>query len=373
MKYLSNNILLFLALWMVACKYSETSSFQTFEADHPDFRYSGRVDKEDAEEVILIGAASFVEIAFTGDSIQVLLKKLNPKGVHNYVVLELDGEYLGRRRLDSDTIQSISIVASRSEETHMLKVMKATEAANGNIAFGGVKALEIKPLSPAPDRAIEFIGNSITCGMGVDYEEIPCGSGEWYDQHNAYMAYGPQIAEAFNARYILSCVSGIGVYRNWNSNPGEDAVMPDVYENLYLDTNDDKPMTFDFQPQLVSIALGTNDFSEGDGEKERQPFDSTQFISSYIDFVKLIYEKYPDTQVVLITSPMVSGENGTTFLNSLKAVQDHFKFESPDTKPIAVYNFESIEPHGCGYHPDKNDQQQMADQLIPFYKEVMGW
>lgn len=363
----------FVLIAISSCQKASETAFQTFPADHSDFRYSGRIDLENPKEPILIGAASSVELAFSGDSVQVLLRKLNPSGVHNYVSFELDGEYLERKRLDHDSMQVFTIKASEPAEEHVLKVIKATEAQNGNLAFGGVNAEGIASLDKAPERAIEFIGNSITCGMGVDDEKIPCGSGDWYDQHNAYMAYGPRVAEALNARFMLSCVSGIGIYRNWNSNEGEDPAMPDVYQNRYLDTNNTKPMDFDFQPQLVSIALGTNDFSEGDGEKERLPFDSAKFVDSYIDFVKTIYGKYPETQIALLTSPMVSGEKGVTFLNSLKAVQNYFMQDRPDAKPIAIYSFESIVPHGCDYHPDKEDHQQMAEALIPFYKDVMGW
>ena len=150
--------------------------------------------------------------------------------------------------------------------------------------------------------------------------------------------------------------------------------MPEVYQNRYLNTDAAKEWDFSrFQPQLVSIALGTNDFSDGDGSKERQPFDSATYVAKYIDFVNTLYCKYPDTQITLLTSPMVSGEKGTAFLNSLRAVQEHFRKEKPDKKPIAVFNFESITPHGCGYHPDQEDQRLMAEQLLPFYKEVMGW
>jgi hypothetical protein len=37
---------------------------------------------------------------------------------------------------------------------------------------------------------IEFIGDSITCGFGNDESGLPCGKGQWFDQHNAYFAYG---------------------------------------------------------------------------------------------------------------------------------------------------------------------------------------
>lgn len=367
--FMKHSLLLLLVLSIISSSACKRVSRQ-FKPDHAEIRYAGRIDMAKPEEPVLISSASFVELSFSGDSCQVLLKNLNA-GEHNYVSLELDGEYWGRVRLESDSMMFHTIVASTAAEEHSLKIYKATEAQNGNIAFGGVKTMGLNALPEAPRRKIEFIGNSITSGMGIDWKEIPCDSGVWYDQHNAYWAYGPRVARELDASFMLSSVSGIGMYRNWNS---LSPVMPDVYKNMYLNTDDSRPWTFSaFTPDLVSICLGTNDFSEGDGINERLPFDSTRFVDSYIDFVSTVYSKYPDAQLCLLTSPMVSGENGQLFVSCLMAVQQYFSEQRPDRKKIAVYDFESFSPQGCGHHPDKEDHQQMAANLVPFYREVMGW
>lgn len=70
---------------------------------------------------------------------------------------------------------------------------------------------------------------------------------------------------------------------------------------------------------------------------------------------------------------MVSGEKGQTFLACLSAVKEHFSQPPANTKEIAIYDFRALVPHGCGYHPDKEDHEKMAALLVPFYKEVMDW
>ncbi|MBK8391465.1 MAG: hypothetical protein IPL23_20155 [Saprospiraceae bacterium] len=50
----------------------------------------------------------------------------------------------------------------------------------------------------------------------ADTSEYPCNSGFYHDQHNAYMAYGPRTARALGLDFVLSSVSGIGIYRTWN-------------------------------------------------------------------------------------------------------------------------------------------------------------
>ncbi len=346
------------------------ADFNFYPADDELLRYSGRVDFSDPAAPLLIGSASFVEVSFSGDSCLILLRKMHATG-HQYVSVELDGEYLERLKVTEDSLVGFTIKPKRHAKRHYLKLYKATEAQNGSIAFAGIHTGKLHKLPKMPSRSIEFIGNSITCGMGVDWKEIPCGSGLWYDQHNAYWAYGPRAARALDAQFVLSSVSGIGIYRNWN---GVGPVMPAVYDNLYLNEKiKSKWNPEGFDPDLVSICLGTNDFSDGDGARERKPFDSTQFTSEYIAFVERIYDRYPETQICLLTSPMVSGEKGDKFLNCLEAVRAHFAKSRGDKKEIAIYNFSSIVPQGCDTHPDKEDHDKMAQQLIPFYEEVMGW
>ena len=207
--------------------------------------------------------------------------------------------------------------------------------------------------------------------MGNDTAAIPCGTGEWFDQHNAYLAYGPVVSRALNADFVLSSVSGIGMYRNWNDENKDESIMPDVYENLYLNnTSNKKAYDFSFQPDLVSICLGTNDLSEGDGKKERLPFNEEKYISNYIDFIKTVYKHAPNTRIVLLNSPMVSGERNETLVKCLKKVIQAFENDTAH-KPIALFEFKPMTPNGCGYHPDIADDQIMADELTPFFKKLL--
>lgn len=364
------NLLFFIFLFFIFSSCSQ-KQIQQFSADNSLLAYNGRVDLTTKEAPVLIGSASFVEINFTGDSCTVLLQKNNDEGEYNFVSLELDEEYQGRIKLEKEGMNSYSIKVKTEQKNHTIKIYKATEAGNGTITFGGIKCYDLLPLTKAPERKIEFIGNSITCGMGIDWKEIPCGTGVWYDQHNAYFSYGKLAAEKLNAQLMLSSVSGIGIYRNWNT---LSSVMPDVYENKYLNADDSKKWDFGlYTPDLLSICLGTNDFSDGDGTNARLPFDSVRYVNNYIEFVKTIYSHYPETQICLLTSPMVSGEKAQLFENCLSAVKTHFDKSLTSAKEIELYFFSDLVPHGCDSHPDKDDHQKMAELLVPFYKKVMNW
>lgn len=356
--------LLFLLIAISYVSYAqnkvETKSF---------FDYNGRVEKLQDNKVLLIGSASSVSFDFSGESCSILLQSVEDH--QNYVSLELDGKYVGRIRIEKGEIKSFPISVSKEKKTHHLSIYKATEATNGSVLFAGTSAKLVQSTTPKKKKKIELIGDSITCGYGNDTAEIPCGTGDWYDQHNGYWAYGPILSRALDADFVLSSVSGYGMYRNWNDEHLDEPNIPDVYENLYLNRDSSKPYDFAFQPDLVSICLGTNDLSDGDGKKERLPFNEEKYVSNYIDFIKTVYKHAPNTRIILLSSPMVSGEKNVTFIKCLKKVIQAFENDSAH-KPIALFEFQSMSPKGCGYHPDIEDDKVMANQLIPVFKKLLN-
>ena len=330
------------------------------------FTYSGRVENLNDNKVILISSASSVSFNFSGSSCSISLQNIDTWQHHNYVSLVLDGEYIGRLKIEKDGLKSYDIPIRSTNQEHNLTIYKATEAANGGVLFAGTNA-KLLPIIKKNKKKIEFIGDSITCGMGNDTKEIPCGNNsEWFDQHNAYWAYGPILSRKLDVEYQLSSVSGIGMYRNWNDEHILEAIMPDVYENLYLNKDKSKPYLYNFHPDIISICLGTNDFSDGDGVKKRLPFDEKKFISNYTHFIKQIYRHHPNTQLVLLNSPMVSGDRNLKFVDCLKKITKNFK-----NKKIEVFEFKPMTPKGCGYHPDIDDHSIMAEQLESFFKKLI--
>ncbi|MGF7139341.1 SGNH/GDSL hydrolase family protein [Roseimarinus sediminis] len=357
-----------ITLFLISLSISSCSGekLKKYQASNSSISYSGHIDRLE-NEVVLIGSASSATAWFTGDSCVVYLRNYHPNGQHNYYSIELDGEDLGRFRIEGEQMQAIPVSVVFQRELHQISIYKSTEAANGYINFGGIACKKLEKAEAGQKKLIEFIGNSISCGMGNDTTLLPCHADVWYDQHNAYWAYGPTVSRALGVDFLLSSVSGIGVYRNWNS---DGPVMPQVYNNLYLNTDESKKRNFDLhQPDIVSICLGTNDLSKGDGSKERLPFDEQQFTESYIDFVDGIIEHYPETQIALLCSPMIDGAEHEILLSCLEKVKAHF---DPLLKsPVEIFQFENIVPHGCDYHPDINDHIMMADQLYPFYRKLL--
>ncbi|OOQ60878.1 SGNH/GDSL hydrolase family protein [Mucilaginibacter pedocola] len=314
----------------------------------------------------LISSAVHFGFSFNGTKCAIYTELPDTNG-HSYLQYELDGVYQKRVRIGGSANQPLVINASAGN--HTVWVYKTTEATTGAVIISKVAADKVAPLSVTNAPLIEFIGNSITCGAAADASDVVCGGGDYIDQHNAYMAYGPRVARALNTNYILTSVSGIGVYRTWNM---DGLSMPQVYENTDLQLNSSNKWNFSqYSPKIVSIALGTNDMSKGDGVHARAPFDTTTFTNKYVKFVQLVKSKYPKAQIALLSSPMIKGKERIVLQNCLTAIKAKVDALYPTDKKVATFFFEPMEPHGCSAHPSVEDHAILADQLKPFFAGLL--
>lgn len=327
----------------------------------------GRFELNNQQELELISSAVHFGFSFEGTQCQLYATISNSTG-HNYLQYELDGVYQKRIRIEGNVNSPITLTAATVGK-HTVWIYKATEAHTGPIFIQKITGQNIKSLAKSSAPLIEFIGNSITCGAAADPSEVPCGTGEYHDQHNAYYAYGPRVARNMGVNFILSSVSGIGIYRNWNS---DGPTMPQVYEKVDFQDNSNRSWNFNtYNPVIVSIALGTNDFSNGDGKKARLPFDSSAFVSNYIKFVKMVKSKYPNAQIALLSSPMTSGSSRILLQNCLIAVKANIDSSYALAKPVALYFFKPMQAKGCSGHPSVEDHAILANELVPFFKKLM--
>lgn len=327
----------------------------------------GRFLFDKDESIELISSAVHFGFSFTGKECSVYAF-INDANGHNYLQYELDGVYQKRIKISGGSVQPITLTAN-TDGQHTLEIYKATEATTGAIFIQKIAGNNLHAITPTDAPLIEFIGNSITCGALADSSEVKCGQGVYLDQHNAYDAYGPRVARALYANYILSSVSGIGIYRTWNM---DSPSMPKVYEKARLITDDTVLWNFKmYSPKIVSIALGTNDLSHGDGVHARKPFDSTVFVKDYTAFVQLVKSKYPTAKIALLSSPMINGNERILLQNCLSAVKQNIDALYQSDKPVSLFFFEPMHPNGCSYHPSVADHAILAQELIPFFKSLL--
>lgn len=355
---------------MLSCEAEKKPRWFTPLTTH--FETHGRTEVFSAGAIGLIGPASSVQMTVWGDS---AIVELQNKTDFNYVTIVVDGKNLGRYKVEGQGTTAIPLsFPDPQNKTHLLSVVKATEANTGTIIFKQIKcdSVESAP-SASKKKRLEFIGNSITCGAAMDDSLMPCGVGDYKNYHNAYLSYGPVISRLLNTDYMLSSVSGFGVYRGWNTAPSEAInTVPEVYEKLYLDGNGSGMRDFsEFIPDVITICLGTNDLSQGDGIKQREPFDKDRFVKEYIRFIDKIYGYFPNTRIILTNSPMVSGGENLLLIECLERIKLNFK-NGPQATPLSVFNYSQTFQNGCTSHPNVSDHASMASELAPFIETVLN-
>ena len=337
---------------------AQTDSIHLFKADNPNIQYTGRFDYSRPAVPRIWSPGGYFKARFIGSSCEIILNDEELYGKnHNYLEIVIDHNKPFRIQTTGKT-NSIKVAEGLQGKEHELLVCKNTESNIGFIELVGIKCKRLLPLPAKPVRKIEFIGNSITCGTGSDISVVPCGKGQWQDQHNAFLSYGPVTARALNAQWHLTSVSGIGLI---HSCCNMTLTMPQVFDKVNL-RDDSIAWNFNkYQPNVVTICLGQNDGVQ----------DSTKYCSAYIDFIKTIRSHYPDATVVCLTSPMADSALVKVMKNYLAGIVSYVNKTGDNN--VYKYFFAKRYNHGCGDHPDLEEHQQIADELINYIRKTKKW
>ena len=341
----------------VKLEYVKGDTVRFFPADNRSIQYFGRVDFTDRKKPKFWAPGVYIKLKFLGSSCEIAIHDEVPdESLHNYLEIIVDDGAPVRIKLKNKK-ESIKVAQGLADGPHTLLICKNTEAKVGYIEFMGVKCKGLLTLPIKPSRKIEFIGNSSTSGSGCDPSAVPCNSGQWYDQHNAYQSYGPTVARTLNAQWQLTAVSGIGLIHSFNL----PVIMPKVFGSLNLQKGTG---TWDFkryQPDAVTICLGENDGKQ----------DSVKFCSAYVQFIGDIRSHYPKAQIVCLTSPMADEALTRMLKNYLTGIVD-YTVQQGD-KNVSKYFFSKRYMHGCGEHPDLADHQRIGEELSAYLATTMGW
>jgi lysophospholipase L1-like esterase len=245
-------------------------------------------------------------------------------------------------------------------------VWKRTEGNQGDNRFLGLDVVggQLLAASPAPDRRIEVYGDSITAGYGLDGQNC---SGYQQDRQNSYLTYAAVAARTLSAELHAIAWSGIGMYRNYNESGPSTENMPAVYARI---SAVQKTSSWDFStwhPHAVVVNLGTNDAStHGDP--------GAPYETNYLDFVRTLRQKYPDTFFVLTIGPMLSGDSLTFIRNHIQSVIKTRAGEG-DSK-MSYLEFPTQSPSdgiGCDSHPNATTNAKMATALVSELKTRLSW
>ena len=299
-----------------------------------------------------------------------------------------DGAPILDERLDNKQMA----VEIRDEGVHTYTILKLSESDNSSVgileleSYGTMTADDGDAVGLIPTEEkrlkVEFIGDSITCGYGV---EGRLGETFTTETENFMKAWPYLTAKKLNADYSAVSKSGAGLISGYTDS-GErnlDNIFTGYYDLMGCTrygidgTVGPKDFEYDFslEPDLILIMLGTNDISycrpvDEEGrprlpaaeEKERRK----AFYTAYKKFVKHVREKNPLSKIVCSLGILGDGlnEEVNMAVSELRAEGDQRIFWLP-VKPQ-----NSADGYGTDYHPSQITQKKLAETVADFVLDI---
>ena len=284
----------------------------------------------------------------------------------------------GNRLLDVMLEKSVvlTVIESSEKKKCIVRVVKLSEAAMSVCCiekiFTDTDAV-IKPLSNK-QRFVEFVGDSITCGYGVDDEDPLHGFST--KTEDVTKAYAYMTAEKLDADYSIVALSGYGIISGYTGTGVQNTkeLLSPYYESVafsYQRADNIVPHTikWDFkkrQPDLIVVFLGTNDDSYCLDDKQKQD----DFCRNYAVFLKKIRKNNPDSQILCILGTMTD-----RLFPFVEQAVECYCCENSDSK-VTARKMPVMSPDdglAADYHPSYITQKKAAEKLTAFIKEITGW
>ena len=331
----------------------DSSSGSTGEpVAEPGIHWVGRYDDTEPGAMRMGWSGAGFVVRFDGTGVSV---DMDDSAYHYTVVL--DG--VVQPRFDTTPGRQIYAIATDLPSAeHTVEFYRRTE---GN--FGPTAVYDVVPdgelLAPPPvTRRMEVIGDSISAGYGNE-GEAPCSFSSQTENH--YLTYGAVAARAVGAEVHTVAWSGKGVIYNYGD--GVDEPLPEIYDRTVA--TEGASWGFEWQPDVVVINLGTNDFSTDNDPSQEL------FTSSYVAFLEHLRSVYPNAFLLAVAPSLFGPEVPVVEGYLLDVVAQRQAAGDPDVA-YANINVEWI-GSGCDGHPNVVTHAGMADRLVQELQEHLGW
>ncbi len=355
-----------LALSFIIChlSFSEALARSFIAADHPLLSYVGRTSHANPRAVAFSYPGVQIHAVFQGTSVA-----MKAKPGSGFFMVELDN--MAPFKVESvkgDSIVKISSGLS-AEHAHRLTVTYINEGLLMKPVFYGFlldDGCDLQEKPQLPTRSIEFVGNSITCGLGNEGSEAD--KKHSYALQNQYYTYAAIASRELNAQCWVVARSGMGIYRNTLGNPKGDADNMQAYYPFTLFGTSGERWDFSRNtPDVVCVNLGTNDTTN-------PSYDVSLLSAAYVKFIRTLRSHYLEAKIVLLTGTMVRGrrlqdiqtaQQDAIALLKKEGEQQVFRFDfTPDDGSLG---------YGMFKHPNVARNRVMAEELVPFLRNLMGW
>lgn len=338
----------------------------TVKPSDTHIQYQGRM-LISTDSASMFWPGSSATLHFKGTGVTVTMKSLLDVG-HFYVIIDNDASKEIRIASNFDK-QTITLAQNLKEGEHTLQIFKLSNCTSENriYSFEIQGNASLLPVNPLPNRKIEFYGNSITCGHGVDRPAGMTDSGK-SEYFNNYYSYAALTARHFNAQYSCIARSGIGIMLSWFPE-----IMPEVYNRINPADSTSRWNFSAYTPDIVVINLFQNDswlVNRPEHEQFKARFGTQKptedhIIQSYRNFVTTIRAKYPKAHIICALGNMDATREGSKWPEYIQKAVTSLK----DKKMYTVF----FPYKNTGGHPTRAEEQMMADDLIGFIEKNIKW
>jgi lysophospholipase L1-like esterase len=335
-------------------------------ASDPKIGVSGRfADAEPAGAIRFGYPGVTLRVCFQGSKVRVRARSSNGK---SRMLTRLDGvdvsvTRLGARNSDLELWSGLA-----DGQIHCLEWIHLTETWIGIVEVAGFEITgQVQAAKPVPERRILVIGDSVTCGEGVERTPDCKKSPQWW---NSERSYGVLLGRRFNAESQLVCYGGRGLVRDWQGN--DDGLNGVNLFQLAVPDLQTKPMWDHrrYAPDVVVVNLGTNDFNvEQPAFPERE-----HFVTRYVELVVQIRGAYPKAELFLTAGSMVEDASAPQ-RRPLSVFQDYIDETLRRLADSHVHGVKLSHQPGdeCDPHPIAEQHAVMAKELGVAIAPVLGW
>lgn len=249
-----------------------------------------------------------------------------------------------------------------------VSIVKLSES---QISSAGLKTITFNGAPPtrSPEKKlkIEFIGDSITNGYGVDGTLDMVFSTQ---TENATKALAYRTAKALDADYSLVAFSGHGLVSGYTGTGdiNTSALVQPYYNKLGAGGNTMvaglSPKMIDWQaddfvPDIIVINLGTNDQSYTLGVPDR----IKAYQAAYKDFLKEVRAIHPESYIICSLGLM-----GDDLYPAIEKMVEAYKDERGDEKISTCHLSpqQEINAYGVDWHPSYRSHQLAANELVQY-------
>lgn len=286
----------------------------------------------------------------------------------------VNGKFIVKKVIGSRK-ESFTVFESDTVQTVNVKIIKLSESAFSLLELYPLQTDDDAYTEPLAEKAlkIEFIGDSITCGYGVDDSNIV--SDFSCCAENAMKSYAYLTAEALDADYSMFSASGYGIISGYTGDGVRNSaeVLPPYYESLgfsysYIDKGlkpqDIKWDFSNFVSDIVVINLGTNDTSFCRHSQDRVE----EFEKSYKAFVCKVRELNPQA-VIICTLGLME----TLLCPSVKSVCEKIVSETGDSRLhyLELKCQDGKLGFSSNWHPSEDTHHNASECVADFIKTIL--